>query len=138
MNLFSAMVQDGKVAVLNDQQEVAFQMPLTVSGATGKFSDGKRIMVGVRPHRIHLVPGEQVEGTSLVGEVTSNHWLGDQCQVGFQVRGCHVIAVGGRDVQAPMGSQVPVAISSEAVRIFDADSGAAIEQGPESAASHVA
>ncbi len=138
MNLFPAMVQDGGIAVLNDRQEVAFHMPVAVSGATGKFSDGKRIMVGVRPHRIHLAPAEQVEGAILMGEVTSNHWLGDQCQVGFQVRGRHVIAVSGRDVHAPMGSQVPVAISSEAVRIFDADSGAAIEQGPEPAASLVA
>jgi hypothetical protein len=86
----------------------------------------------------NITPIGQVEGTTLMGEVTSNHWLGDQCQVGFQMRGCHVIAVGGRDVHAPMGSQVPVAISAEAVRIFDADSGAAIEQGPEPAASLVA
>jgi multiple sugar transport system ATP-binding protein len=138
MNLFPAMVQDRKVAVLNERKEAAFQMPLTVSGAAGKFSDGKRIMVGVRPHRIHLAPSGPVEGTNLVGEVTSNHWLGDQSQVGFQVRGCHMIAVGGRDVHAPVGSQIPVAISSEAVRIFDADSGVAIDQGPDPAASRVA
>jgi len=138
MNLFPAVVQDGKVAVLNEKQEVAFRMPLSVSGASGKFGDGKRIMVGVRPHRIHLAPGGQVEGTTLVGEVTSNHWLGDQSQVGFQVRGCHLIAVGGRDVHAPTGSQIPVAISSEAVRIFDADSGEAIEQSADAAASRVA
>ena len=49
-----------------------------------------------------------------------------------------MIAVGGRDVHAPMGSQIPVAISSEAVRIFDADSGVAIDQGPDPAASLVA
>ena len=73
-----------------------------------------------------------------MGEVTSNHWLGDQCQVGFQVRGCPLIAVGGRDVHAPVGSQVPVAIPGEAVRIFDADSGAAIETSQETAASLVA
>jgi multiple sugar transport system ATP-binding protein len=138
MNLFPAMVQGREIAVLTDRQEVAFQMPVAVSGATGKLGDGKRIVVGVRPHRIRLAPGEQAEGTNLVGEVTSNHWLGDQCQVGFQVRGCHVIAVGGRDVHAPVGSQVPVAISGEAVRIFDAESGAAIDQGPEPATSLVA
>jgi multiple sugar transport system ATP-binding protein len=138
MNLFPAIVQDGKVAVLNEKQEVAFHMPLTVSGANGKFSDGKRIVVGVRPHRIRLAPGGPVEGTTLVGEVTSNHWLGDQCQVGFQVRGCHLIAVGGRDEHAPVSSQVPVAISSEAVRIFDADSGVAIEQDVGTTASRVA
>jgi hypothetical protein len=37
-----------------------------------------------------------------------------------------------------VGSQVPVAISSEAVRIFDAESGVAIDQGSEPAASLVA
>jgi len=138
MNLFPAMVQGREIAVLSDRQEVAFQMPVAVSGATGKLGDGKRIVVGVRPHRIRLAPGEHTEGTNLVGEVTSNHWLGDQCQVGFQVRGCHVIAVGGRDVHAPVGSQLPLAISSEAVRIFDAESGVAIDQGSEPAASLVA
>jgi multiple sugar transport system ATP-binding protein len=138
MNLFAAAVQDGGIAVLNDRQEVAFHVPLTASAATSKFGEGKRIMVGVRPHRIHLAPAGPVEGATLTGEVTSNHWLGDQSQVGFDVRGCHVIAVGGRDVRAPMGSQVPVAIPGEAVRIFDADSGAAIELDTEAAASLVA
>ena len=138
MNLFPAAVQDGGIAVLNDRQEAAFHVPLTASAATSKFADGKRIMVGVRPHRIHLAPAGPVEGAILTGEVTSNHWLGDQSQVGFDVRGCHVIAVGGRDVRAPMGSQVPVAIPGEAVRIFDADSGAAIELDTEAEASLVA
>jgi multiple sugar transport system ATP-binding protein len=138
MNLFPAVAQDGGIAVLNDRQEVAFHMPVAVTGATGKFRDGKEIMVGVRPHRIHLAPSGPVEGTTLMGEVTSNHWLGDQCQVGFQVRGRQMIAVGGRDVQAPVGSQVPVAISGEAVRIFDADTGAAIENDAEAASSLVA
>jgi multiple sugar transport system ATP-binding protein len=124
--------------VLNDRQEAAFHVPLTASAATSKFADGKRIMVGVRPHRIHLAPAGPVEGATLTGEVTSNHWLGDQSQVGFDVRGCHLIAVGGRDVRAPMGSQVRVAIPGEAVRIFDADSGAAIELDTEAEASLVA
>jgi multiple sugar transport system ATP-binding protein len=138
MNLFPAAVQDGGIAVLNDRQEAAFHVPLTASAATSKFADGKRIMVGVRPHRIHLAPAGPVEGATLTGEVTSNHWLGDQSQVGFDVRGCHLIAVGGRDVRAPMGSQVRVAIPGEAVRIFDADSGAAIELDTEAEASLVA
>jgi multiple sugar transport system ATP-binding protein len=138
MNLFPAAVQDGGIAVLNDRQEAAFHVPLTASAATSKFADGRRIMVGVRPHRIHLAPAGPVEGATLTGEVTSNHWLGDQSQVGFDVRGCHLIAVGGRDVRAPMGSQVRVAIPGEAVRIFDADSGAAIELDTEAEASLVA
>jgi multiple sugar transport system ATP-binding protein len=133
MNLFPAVVQDGKIAVLNERQEVAFHVPLAASAATGK-----RIMVGVQPHRIHLAPAGQVKGAALMGEVTSNHWLGDHCDVGFQVRGCFVIAVGGRDVQAPVGSQIPVAIPGEAVRLFDVDSGAAIQPGVEPEASLVA
>ena len=51
------------------------------------------------------------------------------------MRGCSVIAVGGRDVRAPVGSQVPVVIPATAVRIFDVDSGAAIETSQETAAS---
>ena len=138
MNLFPAVVQDGRIAVLNERQEVAFHVPLTASAATSKLGNGKRIMLGVRPHRIDLAPAGQVEGATLMGEVHSNHWLGDHCQVGFQVRGCSVIAVGERDVQAAVGSQLPVSIPGEAVRIFDADSGAAIQRDQEPAASLVA
>jgi len=138
MNLFPAVVQDRRIAVLNEGQEVAFYVPLTAAAATSKLGAGKRIMVGVRPHRIYVAPAGQVEGATLMGEVNSNHWLGDHCQVGFQVRGCFVIAVGGRDVQAPVGSQVPVVIPHEAVRIFDVDSGAAIQRDVEPAASLVA
>ncbi len=137
MNLFPAVVQEGRIAVLNEREEVAFHVPLVVSEATGKLSDGKRIMVGVRPHRIHLAPTGQVKGATLVGEVSSNHWLGDHCQVGFQVHGCSLVAVGSRHVQASLGAQIPIAIPVEAVRIFDVDSGAAIQLA-EPAASLVA
>ena len=71
----------------------------------------------------------------MTGNVLTNHWLGDHCQVGFQVRGCSVIAVGERDVRAPVGSQAPVVIPVAAVRIFDVDSGAAIETSQETPAS---
>jgi multiple sugar transport system ATP-binding protein len=134
MNLFPAIVQEGRIAVLNDQQKVAFHVPATA----GELGQGKRIMVGVRPHRIRLGPAGQGEGATLTGEVHSNHWLGDHCQVGFQVNGCSLIAVGERDVQAAGGSQIRVGIPGEAVRIFDVDTGAAIHRDAEPAASLVA
>jgi multiple sugar transport system ATP-binding protein len=138
MNLFPAVAQDGGIAVLNEAKEVAFHVPLAISQATGKLGDGKRIMVGVRPHRIQLAPAGQVAGAALMGEVASNHWLGDHCQIGFQVNGCTLVAVGGRDVRAPARSQLPLVIPADAVRIFDVDSGAAIGHDVEAAASLVA
>ena len=47
------------------------------------------------------------------------------------LRGCFLIAVAGRDLEAPVGSQVPVAIPGEAVHVFDAETGAAIQHGLE-------
>ena len=137
MNLFPAVVQNGKIAVLNERQEVAFHAPLGAE-TVARLGDGKKIMVGVRPHRIRLAPGGPATAATLVGEVSSNHWLGDHCQIGFQVRGCFLIAVGSRDVEASPGSQVPVLIPAEAVRIFDVDTGAAIAQDVQAAASLVA
>ncbi len=67
MNLFPAVSQDGGIAVLNDANEVAFHVPLSISQATGKLSDGKRIMVGVRPHRIQLAPAGPGDGCGLDG-----------------------------------------------------------------------
>ena len=139
MNLFPAVVQDGKIAVLNERQEVAFHVPLT-AGGDGRQARRRQANHG-RRSAAQNSPGPGRTGRRarpLMGEVSSNHWLGDHCQVGFQVRGCSLISVGGRDVQAPVGSQMPVAIPGEAVRIFDVDSGAAIQAGPEPEASLVA
>ena len=86
-------------------------------------------MVGVRPHKIHVALGEAVKGSALVGEVTSNHWLGDNCHIGFRTRGCFVIAIGDRDVAAAPGSEILVTIPSEAVNIFDVETGVAIQHG---------
>jgi len=133
MNLFPALVQNGQIAVLNEKQEVAFHAPLPASERTRALAEGHRIMVGVRPHKVHVSPTNGVQGASLVGEVVSNHWLGDHCHVGVQTRGCFLIAVGGRDLQAPVGSQVPVIIPGDAVHIFDAESGVAIQHGLEAA-----
>jgi multiple sugar transport system ATP-binding protein len=52
MNLFPAVVQGETVAVLNESQEVAFHVPLPPSGATSRLGDGRRVMVGVRPHKV--------------------------------------------------------------------------------------
>jgi multiple sugar transport system ATP-binding protein len=135
MNLFPAVAQEDGIAVLNEQQEVAFQVPLATSMASGRLGTGKRIMVGVRPHRIQLAPADELKGATLIGEVSTNHWLGDHCQVGIQVRGRFVLAVAGRDANVRVGAQVPVVIPVEAVRIFDVDSGAAIEASQETAPS---
>jgi multiple sugar transport system ATP-binding protein len=133
MNLFAAMVQNQAVTVLNERQEVAFHVPLPASERTRQLVEGRRIMVGVRPHRVHVAPGGNGEDATLVGEVASNHWLGDNCHVGVMVRGCFLIAVAGRDLAAPVGSKVPVVIPGEAVHVFDADTGEAIQHGLESA-----
>jgi multiple sugar transport system ATP-binding protein len=133
MNLFPAMVQNQAIAVLNERQEVAFHVPLPGSERTRQLVEGHRIMVGVRPHKVHVAPGDGAEGVTLMGEVTSNHWLGDSCHVGIMLRDCLLIAIAGRDLQAPVGSQVPVVIPAEAVHIFDAETGVAIQHGLESA-----
>jgi multiple sugar transport system ATP-binding protein len=126
MNLFQAVAQEQRIAVLNEAGQVAFHVPLPpAAGITG----GKRIMVGVRPHKAYVAPIAPMDGMTLKGLVTSNHWLGDHSHIGFVVNGCFVIAVGGRDVQAPVGTEVPVTIPSEAVHIFDCDSGLAIQHG---------
>jgi multiple sugar transport system ATP-binding protein len=129
MNLFPALVQNQTLAVLNEQQDVAFHVPLPVSQRTRQLVEGRRIMVGVRPHKVHVATDGNGEAATLTGEVTSNHWLGDSCHVGVLLRGCFLIAVGGRDLAAPVGSLVPVVIPGEAVHIFDAESGVAIQHG---------
>ena len=126
MNLFEAVVEEKGIAVLNGSEEVAFHVP---SPPEAGLASGRRIMVGLRPHKAHVAPSSPVEGMTLIGSVTSNHWLGDHTHIGFTVNGCFVIAVGGRDVQAPVGTDVPVTIPSEAVHIFDRDSGLAVQHG---------
>ena len=70
MNLFPAMVQNQTISVLNERQEVAFHAPLPASERTRQLVEGRRIMVGVRPHGVRVAPGSSAEGATLVGEVT--------------------------------------------------------------------
>ncbi|MEM7025723.1 MAG: ABC transporter ATP-binding protein, partial [Pseudomonadota bacterium] len=124
MNIFSArIIRDGagdRIQALDERGDSAFAVPLPpmVEG----LADGHGVFLGVRPHRIRLGDGPG----AVRGEVTSNHWLGDQSHLGIEVGRSLLIAVADGMVDAPIGSEIVATLPVESLHLFDGETERAI------------
>ena len=127
MNIFSArIIRDSAgdmIQALDERGDPAFAVPLspTVEG----LADGHDVYLGVRPHRIRLGDGPG----AVRGEVTSNHWLGDQSHLGIEVGRGFLIAVADGVVDAPIGSEIVATMPVESLHLFDGETERAIPLG---------
>jgi multiple sugar transport system ATP-binding protein len=127
MNIFDATVKSigGGLAVqaIGPSGQPAFDLDsplLERAPRTGK------IRIGIRPHLIEIGGGGTAHATA---RVVTNHWLGDQSHIGFDVGGCSVVGVTDRPIQARPGDAVPVRFPLAAVHLFDGESGRALAHG---------
>ncbi|BDG01424.1 ABC transporter ATP-binding protein [Anaeromyxobacter oryzae] len=137
MNLLKGQTADDggtlQVVVEDEQGRRAFAIPLP-PGARGRVPNGKRVHVGLRPHK--LIVGE-TNGRSVprvYGTVVSNQWLGDQTYVGIEIGGCLVLAVADQHVKATVDTQVALGLAPEALHLFDVESEIALLHGGDVAA----
>ena len=63
------------------------------------------------------------------GKVITNHWLGDQTHICFEIGGCTVVGVTDKPVEAQAGDALPVRFPLGAVHLFDAETGRALAHG---------
>ncbi len=133
MNMFDGRVDGDDLVVLDDRGTVAFRL----RARRELVGDRKAIRIGIRPHKIHVAAADEAAGvnagSTVEGEVVSNHWLGDHCHVGVALGGAFLIAVGGRDLAAPSGGRAAVLIPDDAIHLFEHDTGLAISHGLEAA-----
>ncbi len=87
-----------------------------------------KVQIGIRPHLIQT--GQSATGTSdATGRVITNHWLGDQSHICFDVGGCTVVGVTDKPLAAKAGDALPVRFPLRAIHLFDPKTGDALAHG---------
>jgi multiple sugar transport system ATP-binding protein len=133
MNIFAALVRPASnglwIEALNPVGEPAFRLHLSSEAASTlrERIEGERpCRIGIRPHRI-VVGGDGDH--HIMGQIVTNHWLGDQSHVGLDIGGCTVIGVADGPIQARLGDMLPVQFPLDALHLFDAEIGRALLHG---------
>ncbi|MBA4096607.1 MAG: ABC transporter ATP-binding protein [Rhodospirillum sp.] len=126
MNIFDAAIApEGNatsISGLGPNGQPAFRLKAPAAEA----SNGKRVRLGIRPHLIEIGANGSADAT---GKVITNHWLGDQSHICFEIGGCSVVGVTDKPVEAQAGDALSVRFPLGAVHLFDAESGRALAHG---------
>jgi multiple sugar transport system ATP-binding protein len=85
----------------------------------------RKVHIGIRPHLIQTGTG----ASDATGKVITNHWLGDQSHICFDVGGCTVVGVTDKPLSAKPGDQLPVSFPLRAIHLFDPETGDALAHG---------
>jgi multiple sugar transport system ATP-binding protein len=131
MNLLKARVavEGGRrVVVQGETGAPAFSIAIPERPAAAPLQNGRRLQVGVRPHKVLVAPGAG-EVQRVTGTVVSSQWLGDQSYLGVEVGSTFLIVVADRTVRAANDSTVELGLPWESLHFFDADSGEAVLHG---------
>jgi multiple sugar transport system ATP-binding protein len=133
MNLLKAQVtaEGGarRLAVQNERGDQAFSMVVPDRAEAAPLQNGRRMHVGIRPHKIVVAPTGNGAIQRVTGTVVSSQWLGDQTYLGVEVGNVFLIAVADRSVRAPNESQITLGLPYDALHFFDSDSGEAVLHG---------
>jgi multiple sugar transport system ATP-binding protein len=125
MNIFDAAIApEGNAAAisgLGPNGQPAFRLKAPVEAASGK-----RVRLGIRPHLIEIGANGAADAT---GKVITNHWLGDQSHICFDVGGCTVVGVTEKPLGAKAGDALPVSFPLRAIHLFDPETGDALAHG---------
>ena len=126
MNIFDAAIApEGNatsISGLGPNGQPAFRLKAPAAEA----NNGRRVRLGIRPHLIEIGANGSADAT---GKVITNHWLGDQSHICFEIGGCSVVGVTDKPVGAQAGDALPVRFPLGAVHLFDAESGRALAHG---------
>ena len=93
------------------------------------LQNGRRVYVGIRPHKIVVAPGGNGAVERVTGTVVSSEWLGDQSYLGVEIGDAFLIVVADRSINAPDESQITLGLPYEALHFYDSDSGEAVLHG---------
>ena len=133
MNLLKAQVtaegQARRLMVQNEQGRQAFSFGVPDRAEATPLQNGRRVYVGIRPHKIMVAPGGNGAVERVTGTVVSSEWLGDQSYLGVEIGDAFLIVVADRSVRAPHESQITLGLPYEALHFFDSDSGEAVLHG---------
>jgi multiple sugar transport system ATP-binding protein len=114
MNVIPVTV-GGEGKVLTDERKTPIHVPSDRLPAVGT-----RLLLGVRPRSVRIGEGP------LIGDVTSNRWLGDEAHLGLVFEGVSLVATSLQRVSASVGQPVSFHLSSNEIHLFDPETGVVI------------
>lgn len=126
MNVFDATISVTKSNLafyLGDSCILQYPIKDFGTGILNSISGGKKVVLGVRPHAVHIGQG------AIKGVISSCQWLGDQTHIAVEVAGRTVVAVSQARVSAKPGQTASLGFDAEALHIFDPETGEAISHG---------
>jgi len=133
MNLLKAQVtaegRARRLVVQNEQGGQAFSFAVPDRAEAAPLQNGRRVYVGIRPHKIVVAPGGNGAVERVTGTVVSSEWLGDQSYLGVEIGDAFMIVVADRSIHAPDESQITLGLPYEALHFYDSDSGEAVLHG---------
>jgi multiple sugar transport system ATP-binding protein len=133
MNLLKAQVtaegRARRLMVQDEQGRQAFSFGVSDLAEATPLQNGRKVYVGIRPHKIVVAPGGNGAVERVTGTVVSSEWLGDQSYLGVEIGNAFLIVVADRSVRAPHESQITLGLPYEALHFFDSDSGEAVLHG---------
>jgi multiple sugar transport system ATP-binding protein len=133
MNLLKSQVVAGaegtRVVVQGERSGQAFSLAVPHHAKAAALHNGRRVHVGVRPHKIVVAPTGNGAAQRVTGTVVSSQWLGDQSYLGVEIGDAFLIVVADRAVRAPNESQIVLGLPYEALHFYDSESGQAVLHG---------
>jgi len=118
-----------RLVAQDEQGRDAFSFGLPSFDGLQKLEPGRRVHIGIRPHKVLIGASHTPSAPEVQGTVLSSQWLGDQSYLGIDVGGCLLVVVADRTVRVAPDSSIALGLPLEALHFFDAESGVAILHG---------
>ena len=133
MNMLNAeySFDDNKIHfhIKNDQNDPAFKISYDKNNIDqskiANLSNNQKLVVGIRPQKINFNTSSSNHDAKI--QLTSNHWLGDQIHLGFELNGVNIIGVADRNFEVQEGLNVN--FTSASINLFDSNSEKVIFNG---------
>lgn len=133
MNMLNAeySFDDNKIHfhIKNEKNDTAFKISYDKNNIDqskiANLSNNQKLVVGIRPQKINFNTSSSNHDAKI--QLTSNHWLGDQIHLGFELNGVNIIGVADRNFEVQEGLNVN--FTSGSINLFDSNSEKVIFNG---------
>ena len=133
MNMLNAeySFDDNKIHfhIKNEKNDPAFKISYDKNNIDqskiANLSNNQKLVVGIRPQKINFNTSSSNHDAKI--QLTSNHWLGDQIHLGFELNGVNIIGVADRNFEVQEGLNVN--FTSASINLFDSNSEKVIFNG---------
>ncbi|MFZ8934559.1 MAG: hypothetical protein ACO2ZP_11745, partial [Bacteriovoracaceae bacterium] len=89
------------------------------------LQNNQNLVIGIRPQKINFDSTDVNHNANI--SLTSNHWLGDQIHLGFELNGINIIGVADRNFS--VSNSMKINFASSSINAFDSSSQKVIFNG---------